>query len=540
MRHPEEISQVKLLPWLLCTFGITAQLRHMIFTGFQQTHGGLGDARLVNFTLEHGYRWLRQISPHEDFWAAPIFYPYERSSAFTDTVLGFAPIYWIPRILGAAPDTALQWWIVSVYILNFFASYLLARVGLRLGIFSASFFALFISTCALDYSGHLQLVPFFYVIVGILAVFRIFSAEGNAPGDVERRSWVLVLICCFVLQFWSAVYPFFYFGLFAVICLVIALVIKDSRKAFLETVRKDRVIWAIALTLGAIAAYPLYAEYRLTAETLGYRSFSVSNLPLIYTWLVTGRDDFFFADLTKGGYFKHIKESRGIGVVAFCFAAYGYAISTKKVSTRVLVPATLAIIVLGTNFFGFSLWEFVHKNVPGAGAIRAQGRISLILVPIAGIGIAIAASHLATKGKAVFALVVLAVCLTENFSTLRTIDKQFVRNYIDNIAKLVDPKYDAFVLVPAELPVYKYADDAAWVTLSTGIPTVNGRYGNFPKEYNLRNYDREKSVTPENFHSVIDADLQHWLDRRNVRRDRIQWIEYKSLTSEIAKQHRMR
>src|SRR5918911_1572347 len=87
----------------------------------------IGDTRLNNYLLEHSYRWLRQAPGHADFWSPPMFYPATGTMAFADVFLSAAPLYWPWRLLGAAPDTAFQLWMLTVGAFNYLAAYLLLR-----------------------------------------------------------------------------------------------------------------------------------------------------------------------------------------------------------------------------------------------------------------------------------------------------------------------------------------------------------------------------------------------------------------------------
>ena len=79
---------------------------------------------------------------------------------------------------------------------------------------------------------------------------------------------------------------------------------------------------------------------------------------------------------------------------------------------------------------------------------------------------------------------------------------------VKTIADRVPPGAETFLLAIAGPSWDKYLhDDAAWVALSASVPTVNGRYGNFPPGYPLR--------TPQ----IIDRE-----DRAGVRADLDTWL----------------
>ena len=67
--------------WLI---GVVTTFCPTLISGFRLVQGGLGDTRLVNFTLEHGYRWLMGMPLAESFWSPPIFFPATGVAAYTD------------------------------------------------------------------------------------------------------------------------------------------------------------------------------------------------------------------------------------------------------------------------------------------------------------------------------------------------------------------------------------------------------------------------------------------------------------------------
>jgi hypothetical protein len=61
-----------LAPMLAISIGIIVSAWQTLTSGFRLVQGDLGDTRLVNFTLEHSYRWLAGMPLAEDLWSPPI------------------------------------------------------------------------------------------------------------------------------------------------------------------------------------------------------------------------------------------------------------------------------------------------------------------------------------------------------------------------------------------------------------------------------------------------------------------------------------
>ena len=127
-----------LIPLVAWAVGLLVMAWPTFASGFQRVQGGLGDSRLVNFTLEHSHRWLMGMPLAEDLWSPPIFFPVQNVAAYTDLMLGVAPFYWVWRWLGSNPHTAYQLWMLSCWTLNFVVCYVVLHRGLRLGSLAAA------------------------------------------------------------------------------------------------------------------------------------------------------------------------------------------------------------------------------------------------------------------------------------------------------------------------------------------------------------------------------------------------------------------
>ena len=95
----------------------------------QLVPGDLGDARFNNYILEHFFRFISGAT--KDYWNAPFFFPYQQTTAFSDTLLGSAPIYVLFRLIGLGRVSAFQGWYILAFVLDFTsASFILRRLKL--------------------------------------------------------------------------------------------------------------------------------------------------------------------------------------------------------------------------------------------------------------------------------------------------------------------------------------------------------------------------------------------------------------------------
>ena len=86
--------------WII---GMLLAFHPMILSRLALMQGDWSDTRFNNYTLEHGFRWLTNTPGHEHFWSPPMFYPATNTAAYSDLLLGVAPLYWPWRIVGLAP-----------------------------------------------------------------------------------------------------------------------------------------------------------------------------------------------------------------------------------------------------------------------------------------------------------------------------------------------------------------------------------------------------------------------------------------------------
>lgn len=78
-------------PFICYLLGISFFCWRVVGFNFEFLPGDAGDARFINFLMEHGFQWLSGNVDH--FWDAQFMYPFKDSIAFSDNMLGSMPIY---------------------------------------------------------------------------------------------------------------------------------------------------------------------------------------------------------------------------------------------------------------------------------------------------------------------------------------------------------------------------------------------------------------------------------------------------------------
>ncbi len=488
-------------------------------SGFASVQGSLGDSRLVNFTLEHSYRWLAGLPLADSLWSPPIFFPVRGVAAYTDLMLGAAFLYWPWRAFGFDPLTAYQLWTLCVWSLNFFACYLLLRCGLRSQPWGASAGA-YLFTFAIprfQNIAHLQLAPQFFLIASLAGIVIFFT--GGA--DRRPRHQYLIGSIAFwgglLLQFYTAIYPFVFYclGLAGAVAVTFAIPVwrRDFAAAVCRGARQLVVVGLIALLL----AGPLALRYVATANTLGVRSEDQVHLPKPLSWVLPGQASVVHERLTRSLPVEEPGDSsqhNGVGLCTLAACAAGLWLGRRCRKTVLVVAAVAGLAVLTWTLpGGWSPWWMVRAAFPGAAGLRAVFRVGLMTLFPAAVGLAVLFDRLVCRRRWLM-LGVLALCVVvEQVNHGQRFDKAEAVAHIEGIAGTVPAGAAAFLLA-VEGPRWDKLvhDDAAWAALAAGVPTVNGRYGNFPPGYPLRT----PWLTEEADELSLRSNLASWLAGRGV------------------------
>jgi hypothetical protein len=486
------------LPIAFCLAAVVLALHPTVQSGLRLVQTDLGDTRLNMYLLEHSYRWVRGEPTHADFWSPPFFYPSRNTAAYTDLLLGAAPLFWAWRLLGAEPDTAFQLWTGSALGLNFLLGFLLLRRHFGLGILAASGGANLLAAGAplVAQLNHVQLIPLFFPLGLLFSLLQLF--QRYRAGLTGRRDGLLIGLAtgCLVAQTYTGFYLAWYVLLSGLVALGWTLLVPSWRSVLLSFIQRHWLALGLAAASAIVALLPLAIHYLEAADQVGLRDYKEirSYLPLPQAWLLLAPDSWFYRWQTTVPLFRSVTEvgeSRlGVGLLTTALVLAGLALGWRRTAVRLLLLVALTLILLVTMLpGGFSLWQFVHAWVPGAQAIRAVGRIGLLLLIPAAIGLAFLLESLQRRRLGWLALALAALCLLEQGRTTASYDKLRVRQEVAQIQAGIPAGCEAFLFTPvsrdgdAPFPLWKYQVDAMWAELGSGVPTLNGQSGDNPPDW---------------------------------------------------------
>ena len=167
-----------------------------------------------------------------------------------------------------------------------------------------------------------------------------------------------------------------------------------------------------------------------------------------------------------------------------------------------------------------SLWLYYSGMIPGAIAIRAIGRVVLILLVPAALGLACLVQYLDQRRLAMASWLVALVCLAEQTVTTDTFDAAANRASIASLASQIDQGRVAFYYHPHEnLPFPRPHLDAMWASLATRVPTVNGYSGHAP-----RSWHRFFTIDTDPEEVNVENTLADWEQSQGLLPNHVQWI----------------
>ena len=477
------------------------------------------DPRLIAYVFEHAYRWLGGDPAHAELWSPPIFFPQKDVGQYTEPLFGLAPFYWPWRLAGFAPLASYQLWLATVCALNYLSALALLRwsLGATLPAATIGSFVFAFGSARIASLSKAHLVPSFYLVLATIALVELFRDPPRAGARVPAWGWVALFAAALVVQFNSAFYPFYFYGLALLLAALWTLCVPSLRRAAWPVVRGNAVAIVVCGALAVLAIAPLAARYVAAAGDVGFRTYDPTKITQWFSWLLTGSSNWLYGWLDDRPRFRPWSRSihaNGLGFLTMLLAAVGLWRARRRALVVVLVLVTLTMFVLTVRVYGdASLWRWVRVAVPGGEGLRAVARVGTLLAFPVAIGLALFFDQESRRGRTWLLVALAAVCVLEQVHRDLSFDRSFVDWRVARIAEIVPPGCRAFFLATTggagDPDVH---DDAMWASLAVGVPTVNGRSGAVPPGWMLT----DAHVAGEDERSDLRRRLAEWAAARGL------------------------
>lgn len=454
-----------------------------------------GDYLLNNIFIEHSWLWLTRPDYAGGYWDAPFFYPIPQALAFSDNLLGAAPLYWALRLF-CEPFMAFVLWLALLSAANYAACVWVLKqwkVQWLAGAVASYLFAYGL----LRYAQliHPQLFPQFATPLAFYFLWRFL----NTP-SIRSLHWLLGLG---VYQIMCGIYLGWFLGLALAVMTVASLVLQRSTLSLLIPFFKTA--WrpvSLALLFWGLILLAFLHPYLDVMRTYGGQH--EGQLALFYPRLagwVSAPDGSLWSRFLPDVSARYLAGNEqvlwpGLAVVWLVIvAAFGMRRFRESEPDSLLSILLISAVILWslTVYLGpeWSLWTLVSKFLPGAGAIRFVARLWCVWLFLGVSAGALALSHYlraVPRPKAyVIGLGILAFLFVDQ-AILRPVmfEKKSFEDEARTIAQLIQGHQAACLLLEDDSQKVEYSLKMMWAGGLANVPVMNGHTGFYPKS--LRYY----------------------------------------------------
>ena len=361
----------------------------------------------------------------------------------------------------------------------------------------------------------------------ILAVLVILTLAFRRC-RVRRGESLIVLLLLVAFLHWNAFAssPMRGAALFALLLIITDLY--QSRSEPLRFVVLGGAAACLALALFTPDVLALGLGFGIA---LGYVAWLLGVRPLARVVLSGARIWLLFAGLTS---YNQEPTVLKVGLLAPIFLSATATNATERTNRparrsspaadRSIVAAMCVALFVTLVYEGNELaWVFLHLHLPGASALRAIGRVGVMMLILWGFGLALFIETLVARRRWVLALAVGLLCCLEQGLTTPSYDKDKNRTAIAELSRRINRTDVAFLYSPRHptMPPWKYQLDAMWAGLEGGTPTINGYSGNCPKDWTPF---MNTAIQDDCEALCVEVALRRWIETKRLPPGRIGWI----------------
>ncbi|MBI5131412.1 MAG: hypothetical protein HZA66_18395 [Rhodopseudomonas palustris] len=486
--------------------------RSSLLSGFDLVSGNVGDGRLIAYLHEHLYAALRGRA---ELLSPSFYFPQRNVLGYTDAFLLDALPYSALRVVGLDPFLAAQALAIALSLACFGATLVICRRYLRLTPALAVGAAVLITFPNNLMFKTAEAHPNFFALydvpcIVLLALWAIEAFPRPTRWSLARAGIAGLL---YGLLFATSFYVAWLFALTLLFGLgTIALMRRGETLALLR--QHPRPCGALAAAAAAgfvIGIVPLLMIYLPALQQQSGRSFRdyISFAPFPKDLLNVGTSNGAWGWLVDRslGDVPHERALAVTPVMTACLLILlvrlrriaGPAVRTPwPVVFGAACAAVWALSWLATMRIGtFSPFWLAYHIIPGSVAIRAGGRIQLLVNLWVVLGLAVLLQHWIDttasgrrRARQVIAGLVVAVCLAEQISLQPANLPRHAE--LERLAAVPPPPAAcrAFVVDAGRPPHDALRNwDAMWISMRVGLPTINGDSGWTPPGWRLNDAD---------------------------------------------------
>lgn len=479
-------------------------LVHTFGLSLSRFPGNLGDSRMIWYVLEHFFLWIS--GSQSSFWDAPFFYPYRMTIAFSDALLGSAPIYALFRLLGIGKYTSYQLWLILGYTLNYFvAAFVLVKLRLKpiAAGAGAFFFAFGLPILAQEF--HLQLLYRFCVPLAFYLLWK-FSQQ-------SRLLYFPLMIFFVVWQFYIAIYTGFFLVIFLAIMVFVIPLSSPEKKdrnpfrywtkcfntAFRNGNKRSRVLMLASSLVIISLLVLLMVPYMKMTQIYGFSKpvdYVISMFPRpVSFFLADGSQIWKTSNWITEPISHRWEQQLSPGLAVYLLLLIGIIWNFKNQNRRFawINIMTVGVVILLTTYNNeFSIYQYLLR-IPIFTNIRTLARIHLVSMWPLAVFISIVLDSLLRKKESpvnfrgVSFLIIIVLIMESLFFTHPTYTKDQALSRLTPLYEQLEEndiqiKENSILYVgeiPGDEPYYTDVD-GMWLGQELGIPTLNGMTSNFP------------------------------------------------------------
>lgn len=360
--------------------GLILYTFNVIGFNFEYFPGDLGDGRLNLYFLEHAHKFFSgEVS---NFWDAPYLYHETNVIAYSDNLLGTAPVYSLLRLMGFDIYRSYQMWFIVLSVLNYLAAFYFLKYVFKnnysamLGAFVFAF-----SIALQSQLTHAQTFPRFSIPLAFLMAVKFSETFHPRYFFFTLLLIVYQILCGIYLGLMLAVPIGIYF------LLVFGIALYSEKKAHFNLKWLLQVLSYGAISFVILLSFMLpYMQRKISPGFEHYQEISDS-IPTITSHFFSHRASPIWDFLSKTG--LHLEESMnhqifagGIATLSMLIAIIWLIVSITKARFRLKTLSAHWILMLTAllTFFFYLRFDDVSAYIalyylPGFSAMRAVNRV---------------------------------------------------------------------------------------------------------------------------------------------------------------------